>query len=353
MLKIGIIGAGSMSQHHIGPYQATGKCEVKAIADLNLDFAKQKAAEFNIPDVYDDYRELLKDESIDAVSIVTPTFTHKQIMLDAIKSGKHILCEKPPALNADEVRECCEAAKKSDKVIMYGLVCRHGAHIKYLKDYVESGRMGKIMTVEAQRISRCSVIGGWFVNKKMAGGGPLMDAAIHELDSALYVMGYPKPRTVVGFTSDINKDLPQRIKGTSAGWKAADNSSKYERDVENVASGYVTFENGSSLFIKASTILNTVTEGTFMEFCGEKSGAILKPFTAGDELKFMDTSENYIKEFKPVIERVSIFQEQIKHFVDCCLNGTECITKPEEMITLMEIIDAIYKSAETGMAVQF
>lgn len=126
MLKIGIIGAGSMSQHHIGPYQATGKCEVKAIADLNLDFAKQKAAEFNIPDVYDDYRELLKDESIDAVSIVTPTFTHKQIMLDAIKSGKHILCEKPPALNADEVRECCEAAKKSDKVIMYGLVCRHG-----------------------------------------------------------------------------------------------------------------------------------------------------------------------------------------------------------------------------------
>jgi len=345
MLKIGIIGAGSISKNHIGPYLATGKCEVKAIADINIDFAKKKAAEYNIPDVYSDYHDILNDESIDAVSIVTPTFTHKQIMMDAIKSGKHILCEKPPALNAEETKECCELAKKSNKVIMYGLVCRYGAHLQYLKEYVDSGKMGKIMTVEAQRIFRCSLISGWFVNKKMSGGGPLIDAGIHELDSALYVMGYPKPKTVVGYTSDINKDLPSRIKGTNSGWKAADNSSKYERDVENVASGFVTFENGSSLFIKTSNVLNSVTEGTSVEFCGEKSGAILKPFTAGDELKFMDTSDNYIKEFKPILSKPSIFQEQINHFVDCCLNGTEPIVKLDEVVTLMEIIDAIYKSA--------
>ena len=353
MLKIGIIGAGSIAEYHIGSYLASGKCEIKAIADINREFAKQKADKYNIPDIYEDYHELLKDESIEAVSIVTPTFTHKWIMIDAIKAGKHILCEKPPALNAEETRECCELAKKSDKVIMFGLVCRFGSHLQYLKEYVESGKMGKIMTVEAQRIFRCSIIGGWFANKKMSGGGPLIDGGIHELDSALYVMGYPKPKTVVGYTSDINKDLPDRLKGKKSGWTAADNSLKNERDVENVASGYVTFENGSSLFIKTSTILNSVTEGTSIEFCGEKSGALLKPFAADNTLSFIDTSENYMKEFKPILDKGNIFQEEINHFIDCCINDKECIVKLDEVVRLMEIIDAIYKSAETGKAIQF
>lgn len=353
MLNIGIIGAGSISEYHIGPYLNTGKCRVKAIADINIDFAEKRAKQFGIEDVYSDYRELLKDESIDAVSIVTPTFTHKEIMTEAIKAGKHILCEKPPALNAQETKECCELAKKSDKVIMYGLVCRFGSHLQFLKEYADSGKMGKIMTVEAQRIERCSQINGWFTNKKMSGGGPLIDAVIHELDSALYVMGYPKPKVVVGYTSDINKDLPSRIKGSNSGWMPADTSLKVTRDVENVASGYVTFENGSTLFVKTSTVLNTVSQGTFVEFCGEKAGAILRPFTAGNELELMDTSENYIREFKPLLDKKDIFQEQISHFVDCCTNGTKCMSTLDEVVRLMEIIDAIYKSAETGMPVIF
>ncbi len=352
MLKIGIIGAGSISQYHIEPYQKTGKCEVKAIADVNIEFAKKKAAQYGIADVYDDYHEILKDESIDAVSIVTPTFTHKQIIIDALNSGKHVLCEKPPALNADEVKETLEAAKKNDKVVLYGFVLRYDVHYKYLKEFIDAGKMGKIMTVEAQRVRRCDKTGGWFVNKKLAGGGALMDGAIHELDTALALMGYPKPKTVVGYASGANNDLPDIVKANNAGWKAADNNAKHVKDVESVASGYVIFENGASLFIKASQALHTVKQGITVEICGEKAGAIIDR-SAERKLQMMDTRDNYITEYTPVLAGTNVYQDQVNHFVDCILNGTEPEVKMEDMYILMQVIDAIYKSAETGKPVEF
>lgn len=352
MLKIGIIGAGSISESHIKPYTNNSDCIIKAIADINISLAKAKAKEYGISDVYDDYRKILDDKEIDAVSILTPTFTHKQIVCEAIKSGKHVLCEKPPAMNADETRECVELAKKSDKCIMYGLVCRFGTHMQYLKEFVDKGKMGKIITVDAQRMFRCVLTGGWMNSKKMA-GGPLLDAAIHELDSALYLMGYPEPKAVMGFTSNINKDFPERVKSWNFGWRTSDNNQKYERDVENIASGYVTFKNGASLYIKTSTVANTVSEGTFIEICGEKAGVKLKPFVDGEELTFVDVCDDYMREFRPVVEKQDFTQTQINHFVDCCLGRCECICKLDDVIALMEIMDAIYKSAETGMPVIF
>ena len=353
MFRVGIIGAGSISVEHIRTYIANKECEVVAIADINIELAKKRAEEYKIETVYSDYHEILNDKEIDAVSIATPTFTHKQMLIEAIESGKHILCEKPPALNATELKECAELAKGYDKCIMFALAARFWNEIKFLKEYVDSGKMGKILCAEAVRMHRCDSTKGWFLSKSKSGGGPLIDANIHEIDQALYLMGYPKPKTVMGFTSDFNKDLPSKIKSFNSGWVSADENT-YERDVENVASAYITFENGSYLFIKTSTVLNTVTEGTYIEISGEKAGARVAPLHPGEEIKMVDCiDDSYIREFTPVLDRADPYQEEIDHFVDCCINGTKCICKMEEAILLMEIIDAIYESARTGEPVRF
>lgn len=354
MLVIGIIGAGSISECHIEPYLNNGNCRIKAIADLNLDIAKAKAEKYGIENAYADYKEILNDKEIDAVSIVTPTFTHCNIVKEALEAGKNILCEKPPALNAEQTRECAKLAEKSGKLLMYAFVCRFRSHMQYMKQYMDAGKMGKVVSAEAVRMHLCDKTGGWFLNKSRSGGGPLIDANIHEIDSILYLMGYPKVKMVVGCTSQVNSDLPSKVKGIiNNGWVSSDVNT-YDRTVENVASGYVVFENGAYLFIKTSTVMNVVKEETYMEICGEKAGVRMEPLVPGSELKMVEvTDDNYIREVKPVIENVQVYQEQVNHFVDCCINGTECICKNDEAVKLMEIIDAIYKSAETGKPIMF
>lgn len=349
-MNIGIIGAGSICEYHIGAYLNNKNCVVKAIADVNIENAKRRAEQFNIENVYDDYKKLLENDEIDAVSILTPTFTHKQIIVDALKKGKNVLCEKPPALSAKETKECCEVAKECGSFLMFGFVCRFRSQIQYLKEYIEKGKMGKIICGEAVRTHRCDCTGGWFLNKSKSGGGPLRDAAIHELDSVLYLMDYPEVNSVTGFTSDVSKELPSKVKGINEGWVSSDKTT-YERDVENVASGYITFKNGASVYVKTSTVLHTVSQGEYIELSGEKAGF---KFAPGCDIQMIETSEdNYLREVKPIIADSDIFQLEINHFVDCVLNGTECICKNEEAVMLMEIIDAIYKSAESGKTIYF
>ena len=210
MLNVGIIGAGHISESHIKSYIENGNCVIKAIADLNLKNAQDKAKEFGIENVYSDYMDILRDESIDAVSIATPTFTHKDIVIAALNSGKNVLCEKPPALNADEVRACVEAAKKSGKLLMYGLVLRFRPQMQYLKKYVDDGKMGAFINAECVRVDRCINMQAWFANRAK-GGGILRDTAIHEIDCVMYLMGYPKPKLVVANQNFYNKDLPQKF----------------------------------------------------------------------------------------------------------------------------------------------
>jgi predicted dehydrogenase len=162
MKRIGIIGAGAIANAHINGFKNNTGCRLVAIADINLELAKKRAAEYGIEKVYGDYKELLRDAEIDAVSIVTPTFTHTGMVIEALKSGKDVLCEKPPALFADDVRKCEAVAKECSKLLMYAFVCRFRPQVQFLKKYIKDGKMGKIVSAEAARIYRSMGFNGWF-----------------------------------------------------------------------------------------------------------------------------------------------------------------------------------------------
>lgn len=349
MIKVGIIGAGVIAKNHIMNYVNNPDVEVKAIADLSTEKAQQYANQYSIKNVYSDYQEILNDKEIDAVSICTPTFTHKSIVIEALNQKKHVLCEKPPALNADEVRECCDCAKKNDVLLMYGFVCWFRNHAQYLKKYIESGKMGKVLSGEAKRTSRCAEMQGWF-GEKSKGGGCLRDVAIHELDLMLYFMGYPKVKSAVGFSTDVNTQLPSKLASGTSVWETG-NKVSTKKDIENYISGYVTLENGSYIFLKSSFVLHTPNPGVYIEINGERAGACMEPFNKGKELYMVVEHDNLMHETKPNITVNDSYATEINHFVDCVANDTECICKADEAVMLMEVVDAIYKSSETGEAV--
>lgn len=352
-MKIGMIGAGSISVHHLNAFKANPNAEVVMIADVCEDLAKTRAEAYGIPKYCTDYKELLSDDTIEAVSVATPTFTHCQIVCEALAAGKHVLCEKPPALTAAEAQKNADAAKASGKVLMYGLVCRFSLQAKYLAKYRDEGNFGKIYAAEISRTSRSSSIDGWFIDKTKSGGGMLMDAAIHEVDLALYLMGYPKPKSVLGFTSDVNKDLAHRLVGYgNTGYQTA-TTEKRERTVESVANGFVTFENGACLTVNTAHIRFVAHPGKWIELAGDKAGARLEGWDNDLSLVTVDPY-GYMTNFKPGFnEKANIFQEEIDHFVDCCVNGTPCIITPEEGVTLMTVMEGIYKSAELGKPIEF
>lgn len=350
MKNIALIGAGEISKRHLAAYQASKDAKVVAICDLNLEFAKARAAEYGVPNFYADYHEVLADPTIDAVSIVTPTFTHGSIVKEALSAGKDVLCEKPPALTYEEALANAQLAKETGRILMYGFVCRYTAVYDLLKSMIDNGKLGEIYYAEAYRMQRCSKIGGWFCDKTRSGGGELMDAAIHQLDLLLYYMGYPKVKSIRGFTSDVNKDLPNHIKGIKNIYASVDNR-RVERTVESFSSCYITFEGGKNLFLKAAQIANTLNPGTQFELLGDKGGACVK---AGQlSLLTLDES-NYFVESQPVItEAPNNFHVEIQHFLDCCHNRTEPVSNAQQGAELIKILNAIYESAETGKEIIF
>jgi len=347
---VAIIGAGTFSKYHINAYHAIPGIRVSAICAPNEAHAQAMAAEFQIPKVYTDYRSLLNDPMIEAVSVVTPTFTHGEIVQAALLAGKHVLCEKPPALTYQEALDNEKLAHASGKILMYGFAFRFRQVNQFLKQYIEAGNLGEIYYAEASRMSHCSVIGGWFRDKTKSGGGCLMDAAIHQLDLMLYFMNYPKVKSVRGFTSHVNSTLPERIHGLKAGYTSISNTA-IPRTIESFATGYITFEGNKNLMIKAAHIANTPNPGTRFEILGSLGGASY----ADDKLKLLTIdSSDYFVESQPLITNSPNHIElEIRHFLDCCNGLTECICTPQQGSEIIRILNAIYESAETGREITF
>ena len=349
MLKVGIIGAGSIADRHLKSYGNNPDAQVVAIADLNEALAKERAENFGIDRYYTDYKKILDDKEIDAVDIVTPTFTHCNITVEALKAGKHVLCEKPPALTVKDTELAVQTAKETGKLLMYGLVCRFLPQITFLKKYIEDGKMGQIYHAEVMRLNRYNVIGGWFADKEKSGGGMLIDAAIHQIDEVMYLMGYPKVKEVLGFSTTINNDLAGKIKGQPGSYVSLD-CNQYERTIESMSSGYVTLDNGAVISIKAGSICLSVSNGIHIELIGKDGGMKM----GWRDITLLSKVDDYLMESKPIIEGdTGEFQAEVNHFVDCCLNNTPCICQDWQAIELMKIIEGLYLSAATRQSVRY
>ena len=345
VLKVGVIGIGSISDMHIQAYQKHEDVELVAFCDLSEERLKEKGAHYGVKQLYTDYRELLADGSIDAVSICTWNDTHAEISIAALEAGKHVLVEKPLSMTVEEAEAVEEAVKRSGKVLQVGFVRRHADNARILKEFIDADELGEIYYAKASILRRLGNPGGWFSDISKSGGGPLIDLGVHMIDLSWYLMGRPRPVSVSGNTY---KKLGNRSHIENLSFYQAADYDPTHNDVEDLTNALIRFENGASLFVDVSFSLQIKEEETRAQLFGVKGGAEIEP-----ELAIVTEKHNTILNVTPQIDHLGFhfekaFTNEINHFIETIQTGGTSITPVEDGVELMRIIRAIYESAETG-----
>lgn len=355
-VRIGIIGCGGIANgKHMPALKKLPDVEMVAFCDIIVERAEKAAKEFGIEGakVYEDYKELLKDKTIDVVHVLTPNREHSFITVDALESGKHVMCEKPMAINTAEAQKMIDAANRTGKKLTIGYQNRYRPDSWYLKRACDNGDLGEIYYGKAHAIRRRAVpTWGVFLNEEEQGGGPLIDIGTHALDLTLWTMNNYEPKMVVG---SVYKKLGDQTE-TGNAWGDWDPK---EFTVEDSAFGYIVMKNGATINLEASWALNTLdVDEAKTSLCGTKAGADMK---GGLRI-------NKVQYGKQVVENVDLEAGGVAFFdggaaepqdiearmwIDAIKNDTDVVVKPEQAIVVTKILEAIYKSAAEGKPVYF
>ncbi len=342
-LGIGIIGSGGIARNaHMPGYRACEEVRILACADIHEETARRAAAEFDVPRVVTDYHELLAMDDIGAVSICTPNYLHMQPTIDALEAGKHVLVEKPLAMNATEGAAMVEAARRTGKKLQVGFMTRFQSPAQALKRFVAAGEMGRIYFARAQAMRRRGIPGwGVFTQKDLQGGGPLIDIGVHILDLTLWLMGHPKPLFCSGQTY-AEFGPREGVLGLMGQWDPKIFT------VEDFAVGFVRFENGATLVLESSFCANQEQRDHFnTELFGTEGGCSYNPCKM-----FFERHRTLIDATPAYLPQARAHEDEIRSFVRAILDDTPVPVTGEEALMTTQIIDALYRSSEAGREVE-
>jgi predicted dehydrogenase len=340
-LQVGIIGTGGIARNcHMPAWNKHPNCEIIAVCDANEQALNTAAEQFGVKYKFTDYKKMLTMEEIDVVDICTPNYLHAEPAILALNSGKHVMVEKPMAMNAAEGEAMCEAARKAGKKLMVALNCRWGAEAQALKRFVDAGEIGEIYYARVQALRRRGIPGwGVFTQKDKQGGGPLIDIGVHVLDLTLWLMGHPKPIAASGLCYTKFGTRPGLV-GLFGKWDHTNYT------VEDFAVGLVRFDNGASLVIEASFAANIEKDVFNTALLGTEGGCEWNP------IKIFKEEHQTLLDVTPVfLPKINTYEAEIFNFADSILNDTPTPVPGEEGLMVTKIIDAIYKSAEEGKEV--
>ena len=357
ILRLGIIGCGGIANgKHMPAEKRNPRAEMVAFCDIIPERAQKAKEEYGTEDsaVYTDYKELLKDETIDAVLVLTHNKEHCRITVDALNAGKHVLCEKPMATTYEEAVKMIEAAKKNNKVLTIGYQNRWRPDSMYMKQMAKDGEFGEVYYAEAIAIRRRAVpTWGVFIDEEKQGGGPLIDIGTHALDLTLHMMDNYEPAYCVGKTfHKLNKNTE-----TGNAWGDWD----VDRfTAEDSALGFIVMKNGAVIYLKSSWALNMADpKEAITTICGDKAGADMLD---GLRINGVKNGRQYIMKPNFSTGGVAFFDGaggkepadyEAANFSAAILDGQELNVKPEQAAVVTRILEGIYKSQQTGKPYYF
>ena len=357
ILRLGIIGCGGIANgKHMPAEKRNPRAEMVAFCDIIPERAQKAKEEYGTEDsaVYTDYKELLKDETIDAVLVLTHNKEHCRITVDALNAGKHVLCEKPMATTYEEAVKMIEAAKKNNKVLTIGYQNRWRPDSMYMKQMAKDGEFGEVYYAEAIAIRRRAVpTWGVFIDEEKQGGGPLIDIGTHALDLTLHMMDNYEPAYCVGKTfHKLNKNTE-----TGNAWGDWD----VDRfTAEDSAFGFIVMKNGAVIYLKSSWALNMADpREAITTICGDKAGADMLD---GLRINGVKNGRQYIMKPNFSTGGVAFFDGaggkepadyEAANFSAAILDGQELNVKPEQAAVVTRILEGIYKSQQTGKPYYF
>ncbi len=336
-LKVGLIGCGGILRGaHLNPgWLAVPDAELVGACDLNPTLVTRLAADFEIPNAFTDYRELLAMPEIDVVDICTPNKVHTPAVLAALEAGKHVLCEKPLAVSVEEVLAIRAALRKTDRVLMTAQHHRFSEASVAIKAWVDTGALGEVYhaRVNATRRNLLPISPG-FIDPALSGGGPCMDIGVHALDTALWLMNFPKPVRVSGRAhTNFAKgfDIP-------GGWGEWDRTLF---GVEDFASGYIHFSNGSTMVLEASWLQHQEKEELNATLQGKKA-SIRWPTGHFHTVANRTLIDGLVL---PHTGRQPAHTEEILAFADAVRNEKPSPVPIDQTLDVIAILEAIMKSS--------
>jgi predicted dehydrogenase len=354
-LRIGIIGCGGIAHAHANSYKNFPDVEVVAGADIIPGKARKFLDEFGWTDAkdYDSAEALCERDDIDAVSVCTYNSEHAHCAVAALKSGKHVLLEKPMAITIEQGLEIMAAEKESGKIVSIGFQPRYGANFQMVRNLIiDQKALGDVYYVQTGGGRRRGIPGGTFIDKEKAGVGALADIGCYALDFALNSIGYPKPLTVSAMRYDYFGKNP----------KYYNQSERFS--VDDFSAAFVRLEGGITLDFRMSWAMHMDTTGDFI-FLGKDAGLkVRQPHyelwggawdgTVGDITLYHDIYGKPTSTPIPIErqEKSNLFQNKVRAFVDAVLTGGKAPIPTSQIIYNQAIIDGIIRSCECGHEVE-
>lgn len=346
-VRIGIIGAGGIANLHLNFISSIEQIEPVAVVDVVEEAARRTAERWSIPDVYSDYNEMLGRDDIEAVFVCTPTLVHGPASIAAMEAGKHVLVEKPMEARLETAAEMVRTSRRTGKILMCALKLRFTQEVMAARRIVESGALGPIYYVEAVADRKRNTPGGTFIRKDLAGLGATADLGVYALDTALHIMGHPKPVSVAAVMSTFIALNADNVVGQSS-------TSQKESEVEDFAAAWIRFEDGATMVFKTSWSINLDNlGGTF--FLGEKAGLRIgvgevRGTSSGVQL-FRDefgTMTNMELERIQTNDMMAPFRSEQLAFAEAVRSGGPSPIDPEGVLLTNVIIQGVVDSVAAG-----
>lgn len=349
-LRVGVVGLGFAGRTALEAFSELPDVEVIGLAGLEKDILTSLGEKHGVPHLYERWEDLLETPGLEAVSIGTPTQLHAPIALAALQKGLHVLSEKPLARTVAEGTAMVEASKKAGRVLKVVFNHRERGDVAALKHQIDEGQLGRIYYAKAHWMRRNGIpgMGGWFTNRELSGGGPLIDLGVHILDMALHLMGEPQVSTVSASTF---AELGPRGKG-SRDPNANTLGSAFE--VEDLATAYLRLQGGGALQLETSWATYRAPGDNFgIELFGTDGGAKIEVqnYTNEDTLRIFTDVGGVPAEVKPATGAGLGHRAVVAEFVRIVKSGEWEGQNGSEALLRTEIIDACYASAKAGREV--
>jgi predicted dehydrogenase len=330
-VRIALIGSGFISHYHARALQQIQDVVIKAVCSLHEANARAFADKYGIMDATNSILALANRDDIDAVILSTPNSLHAAQAIEFIRNGKDVFIEKPLAVTPEECTQIEKAAVDNERIVMVGHMWRFDSEVQFIRSAVASGQIGKILKTKGYGIHVNWGPGGWFVQKAMAGGGALADMGVHAIDTVRYLLGDPVPQTVYA-----------RV-GTHFG----------EYDVDDTGILMITWENGTTSLIESGW-WHPHMDGpeAATRLYGSEGYASLFPTKM--KVKMHGAFGEFLPEMPEKQEHCDqvIYTNQMTHFVECMRSRKTPMPGLQEGRIVVQIVDAAYRSSESGEAVR-
>ena len=344
MVTIAVIGCGRIAKNaHFPAITQLENVRIKYACDLIIEKAEKFKEKYpQIEQTITDYKIALNDSEVDAVFVLTPNYAHYTVTMDALKAGKHVLCEKPVTINYALSVEMAEEAKKQGKILAIGVCNRYNKSVEMLKEWIEEGKFGNIYHVYCsfRGFRNIPGLGGDFTTKSQSGGGVLIDWGVHFFDIILYLLGGAKLKNV---TCDAYCELAKDMKSYKYKYMWAEDTANIENgtnDVDDFISGYVRTDKANISFTGAWA-QNVGINEMYIDFMGDKGGARLDyckqfSFWSGETLEHT-RSEHEIPD---------MYTEEDAAFLASIDSGVKDKNNIDFVLESARLLEVLYESSE-------